>query len=115
MRSIHHYICMNTPLETIFRDNLRFYRQRAKLSQEKLSALLDKNINYINVIESGKSIPPIAMIERIAEILQVEPKCFLESSEKAEKEYFDKEDFIKHAKTEIANSTETILRKLLAT
>ena len=115
MRSIQHYICMNTPLETIFRDNLRFYRQKAKLSQEKLSALLDKNINYINVIESGKSVPPIAMIERIAEILQVEPKCFLEPSEKTEKDYFDKEDFIKNTKIEIANSTETILRKLLGT
>lgn len=74
---------------------------------------MDKNINYINVIESGKSIPPIAMIERIAKILRVEPKCFLEPSEKNEKEYFDQETFIKHAKIEIANSTETILRKLL--
>ncbi|MBD5427818.1 MAG: helix-turn-helix transcriptional regulator [Treponema sp.] len=106
---------MTTPLETIFRDNLRFYRQKAKLSQEKLSALLDKNINYINVIESGKSVPPIAMIERIAKILQVEPKCFLESFEKTEKKYFDKEDFIKNAQIEIANSTESILRKLLET
>ncbi len=104
---------MDTPLETIFRDNLHFYRQRAKLSQEKLSALLDKNINYINVIESGKSLPPITMIERIAKILQVEPKCFLESPEKTEKDYFDKEAFIKNAKTEIANTTETILRELL--
>ena len=103
---------METPLETIFRDNLRFYRQKAKLSQEKLSALLDKNINYINMIESGKSLPPITVIEQIAKILKVEPKCFLESSEDNEKSYFDTESFISDAKDEIAKSTEDILRRL---
>ena len=62
---------MDLPLETVFRDNLRFYRQKSKLSQEKLSALLDKNINYINMIESGKSLPPITMIEEISKILNL--------------------------------------------
>ena len=104
---------METPLETIFRENLRFYRQRAKLSQEKLSSLLDKNINYINMIESGKSLPPITMIEEIANILNVEPKCFLESLGNNEQNYFDKELFIKTAGVEIAKSTEEILRKLM--
>jgi len=104
---------MGTPLENIFRDNLRFYRQKAKLSQEKLSALLDKNINYINIIESGKSLPPITVIEQISEILHVEPKCFLESLEKNEEKYFDKEEFIATAKKEIANSAESILKNLM--
>ena len=104
---------MNPPLEIVFRDNLRFYRQQAKLSQEKLSMLLDKNINYINIIESGKSLPPITVIEKIAEILKVEPKCFLEPPEKNEMNYFDKETFIKNVKNEIANTSEEILRKLL--
>ena len=104
---------MPTPLETVFRDNLRFYRQKAKLSQERLSALLDKNINYINMIEGGKSLPPITMIERIANVLQVEPKCFFEALEKTEKAYFNKEDFIRNAKAEIAGSAESILRELL--
>ena len=103
---------MDTPLETVFRENLRFYRQKAKLSQEKLSTLLDKNINYITIIESGKSLPPITMIEQIAEILQVEPKCFLEPLEKNEEAHFDKEAFIEKAKTEIANNAENVLRKL---
>ena len=74
---------MKPSLETVFRDNLKFYRRRAKLSQEKLSSLLDKNINYINMIEGGKSIPPLSVIEQIAEILQVEPHCFLEPREEA--------------------------------
>ena len=104
-------MCMGKPLETIFRENLRFYRQKAKLSQEKLSTLLDKNINYITIIESGKSLPPITVIEQIAEILQVEPKCFLEPLEK-EDDFFDKEAFVMNAKDEIAKSSEEILRRL---
>ncbi|MBR1402907.1 MAG: helix-turn-helix transcriptional regulator [Treponema sp.] len=104
---------MDTPLETVFRENLRFYRQKAKLSQEKLSSLLDKNINYINMIEGGKSLPPITMIEQIAEILHVEPKCFLEPLEKNEEAYFDKEAFIAQAKEQIAKSAEEILQNLL--
>lgn len=104
---------MGKPLETVFRENLRFYRQKAKLSQEKLSALLDKNINYITIIESGKSLPPITMIEQIAEILRVEPKCFLEPLEKNEKNFINKEELIETAKKEIANSTEEILRNLM--
>ncbi len=104
---------MEKPLETVFRENLRFYRQRAKLSQEKLSALLDKNINYINMIESGKSLPPITMIEEIAKILNVEPKCFLESLGNKEQNYFDKELFIKNAGIKIEKSAEEILRNLM--
>lgn len=104
---------MGKPLETVFRENLRFYRQKAKLSQEKLSALLDKNINYITIIESGKSLPPITMIEQIAEILRVEPKCFFDPLEKNEKNFINKEELIETAKKEIANSTEEILRNLM--
>ncbi len=104
---------METPLETVFRENLRFYRQKAKLSQEKLSILLDKNINYINMIESGKSLPPISMIEEIANSLNVEPKCFLESLESNKQNYFDKEVFIQKAGIEISKSTVEILRNLM--
>lgn len=67
---------MNDSLEEIFRTNLRFYRQRAKLSQERLSAKLDKNINYINMIEGKKSIPPLSMIEQIASVLDI-PSYYL--------------------------------------
>jgi len=103
---------MDIPLETIFRDNLRFYRQKSKLSQERLSALLDKNINYINMIESGKSLPPITVIEQIAKILEVEPKCFLDSLENNEKNFFDRKAFISDVKREIAKSSEEILTRL---
>lgn len=102
---------MKASLETVFRDNLKFYRRRAKLSQERLSVLLDKNINYINMIESGKSIPPLSMIEQISEILQVAPHCFLESREISAP--FDKLQFAENASILIAEKSREILLDLL--
>lgn len=102
---------MKQPLETIFRENLRFYRQRKKISQEKLSALLDKNINYINMIEGGKSVPPLSVIEQIAAILEVEPHCLLEPHEK--RSAFDKALFAQKAAELISDSARTILSGLL--
>lgn len=102
---------MKASLETVFRDNLKFYRRRAKLSQERLSVLLDKNINYINMIEGGKSIPPLSVIEQIAEILHVEPHCFLELREGTET--FDKMGFIDEASALIAEKSREILMGLL--
>lgn len=102
---------MKPSLETVFRDNLKFYRRRAKLSQEKLSSLLDKNINYINMIEGGKSIPPLSVIEQIAEILQVEPHCFLEPREEAVS--FDRLRFAEEASALIAQQSREVLLELL--
>ncbi|MBQ0051089.1 MAG: helix-turn-helix transcriptional regulator [Treponema sp.] len=54
-----------------FRANLRYYRKQNNLSQEKLSEKLNKNQNYINMIESGKSTPPLDMIDEIARVLNI--------------------------------------------
>ena len=98
-------------LEDIFRENLRFYRTRAKLSQEKLSALVDKNINYINMIEGGKSIPPLSMIEKISEVLKVEPNAFLIPHRT--KEAFDKEKFLNDASIRISEDAKKILSEMI--
>lgn len=102
---------MDNSLEEIFRTNLRFYRQRAKLSQEKLSAKLDKNINYINMIEGKKSIPPISMIEQIASILEIPSYYLLKPLE--EEHVLDRNKIIDDASNLIAEQSKEILRKLL--
>lgn len=102
---------MNHSLEEIFRTNLRFYRQRAKLSQEKLSTRLDKNINYINMIEGKKSIPPLSMIEQIASVLEIPSYYLLKPLD--EEQIFDKDKIINDASRLISEQTEEILRKLL--
>lgn len=108
---------MGIPLESVFRKNLRFYRKNAKLSQEKLSALIDKNINYINMIESGKSLPSIGMIEKIAEILQIEPYCLFKTDgqeiEKNGQPNLNTEKIIAEATREISKKAADVLTKLL--
>ena len=105
------YVDMKKPLETVFRDNLRFYRNRANMSQEKLSGLLDKNTNYINTIEGGKSLPPLSMVEQIADILGVEPYSLLVPHESAEA--FDREKFARECSEQIAAQSHQILLRLL--
>lgn len=101
---------MIQPLEDVFRDNLKFYRTRAKLSQEKLSVLLDKNINYINMIEGGKSIPPLSVIDQIARILQVEPHYLLVPA--AEKEGLDRNLFIEETSCLITSKVQEVLKEI---
>ena len=102
---------MNDSLEEIFRTNLRFYRQRAKLSQERLSAKLGKNINYINMIEGKKSIPPLSMIEQITSVLDI-PSYYLLKPLNEEKT-LDKSKVIEDASKLIAEQSKEILKNLL--
>lgn len=53
-----------------------------------MSALVDKNINYINIIESGKSMPPISMIQKIANAIGVKPSASFEIDATAAVEQF---------------------------
>lgn len=102
---------MKQALEEVFRENLKFYRQKAKISQEKLSAMLDKNINYIATIECGKSVPPLSVIEQIASILGIEPHYFFEPLDEIEP--FDKKYFVQEAAKQVAEQTEMILSNLM--
>jgi len=102
---------MKKSLEKIFQENLRFYRQQKKLSQEKLSTLLDKNINYINIIESGKSFPPLAMIEKISDTLSIEPYLLFMNIDK--NNIFNKVSFIEEASSLIAEQSKEVLHRLL--
>ena len=104
---------MKTSLDAVFCENLKFYRRLANLSQEKLSFLLDKNINYINMIESGKSLPPIPMIQKIAETLNIEPYQLFLSSDEIKIKEFDKKKFAKDVTNAITEQAEQIILSFL--
>ena len=59
----------------------------------------------------SKSIPPLSVIEQIAEILQVEPHCFLEPREEAVS--FDRLRFAEEASALIAQRSREVLLNLL--
>lgn len=63
------------------------------------------------MIESGKRVPPLSMIEQISSILETEPHYFLEPIE--ENSAFDKNSFIENASLQIAEKAKSILADLL--
>lgn len=71
-------------LKEIFGSNVKYYRYQRKLTQEKLSELVDMNLSYLSQIENGNYGPSFEKIEVIAKVLRVEPF-----------ELFIKRDYIK--------------------
>ena len=58
--------------------NIKYYRKKAKLTQEKLAFLSDTSTNYIGLIEIGRRFPSYDLLQRIADNLGIEVyKLFL--------------------------------------
>lgn len=64
-------------LRMIFKNNVKFYRKKIKLSQEKLAELSDLSTNYIGDIERTNRKVTIDTIEKVASGLGVDPSVLL--------------------------------------
>lgn len=64
---------MAITLSEIVAANLRRLRQAKGLTQEELADLIGINRNYVGMIERQENSPTVAMIERIAKALRVDP------------------------------------------
>ena len=65
----------------IFMHNLRKYRKRAKLTQEKLAELCGTDFRYIGLIETGRRCPSLEFIGKISSALNIAPyKLFFDIS-----------------------------------
>lgn len=53
--------------------NIKYYRYKNNLSQEKLAELCSFSSRYMTDIERGKHCPTIDKIETIAKVLKLEP------------------------------------------
>lgn len=60
-------------IREIFKENLKYYRKKKGLSQEKLSELIGYGTTYITEIESRHKFPKPETIDIIAEKLGIEP------------------------------------------
>jgi transcriptional regulator with XRE-family HTH domain len=68
-----------THFQRIFVQNLRFLRKEKKISQMKLSELVNISPNYLNAVENGKNFPSPEVLQRIIDVLEVLPyQLFLE-------------------------------------
>jgi transcriptional regulator with XRE-family HTH domain len=59
-------------LGTIFANNLREYRRKHGLTQEKLAEMVDVSTHHIGMIELTRNFPTFDLIERIATALDIE-------------------------------------------
>ena len=72
-----------THFQRVFIQNLRFLRMEKKLSQMRLSELVDITPNYLNAVENGKNFPSPEVLQRIIDVLEVLPyQLFLEHPNK---------------------------------
>jgi transcriptional regulator with XRE-family HTH domain len=68
-----------THFQRIFIENLRFWRKKRKISQLKLSEMVNISPNYLNAVENGKNFPSPEVIQNISTVLEVLPyQLFLE-------------------------------------
>ena len=68
------------PLGEIVARNIRRIRLEHGLSQEELAHRVGINRNYVGMIERQENSPTIAMLERLAAALEIEPAQLLEEA-----------------------------------
>ncbi len=54
--------------------NIKFYRKKLNLTQEKLAEILDAERSYITALESGNKSPSLYFLQELSEALNVKLK-----------------------------------------
>lgn len=74
---------MSMSSKTILSMNLKFYREKYNLSQEKFAEKVGSNLVYINQLENCKRKPTTDMLDKIADGMNknIDPKLKMTSSE----------------------------------
>lgn len=62
-----------TDIKKLLGKNIRAYRLKNGLTQEKLAEMANTATNYLGLIECGKKFPSAEMIEKVALALQIDP------------------------------------------
>ena len=72
----------------IFVWNMKKYRKKKGLTQEKLAEILNTATSYIGEIEINNGNPSMEMVEKIAKALDIEPfRLFVDDSERTKNEH----------------------------
>lgn len=65
---------------SILKNNIKYYRNLRKLTQEQLGELSGVSTDYISELERGKKVPSIKRLDYIAKALNIEIyKFFIET------------------------------------
>lgn len=71
---------------------MRFFRYEKGYTQELFAEKVDLNASYVSEIESGKYGPKFDNIEKIAEVLEVNPYVLFQETENTHKRLPDRID-----------------------
>ncbi len=72
-------------LRSVVATNLRRIRRQQGLSQEELADRAGLNRNYVGMLEREENAATVDVLERLAEVLRVEPTVLLEKERAAER------------------------------
>lgn len=68
-------------LKKIFGKNVKYYRFKKELTQEKFAEKIDLNSSYVSEIENGKYGPTFEKIEIIAKVLEIKPYILFQEND----------------------------------
>lgn len=63
-------------LAELFAENLPRRREAQGLSQSQLAARAGIHASHVSMLESGKSLPSLSMIQHLAEAMGLDPRTF---------------------------------------
>lgn len=99
-----------TSIREIFINNLKFYRKQKGFSQEKLSNAINMSMAYINQIENKGSWPQPEIVDKIAEVLQIQSSLlFMTDASPENLKEFDRENYIDCLSERIFSKIKTVL------
>ncbi|MCL1959714.1 MAG: helix-turn-helix transcriptional regulator [Spirochaetes bacterium] len=112
-------------LKQVFIQNLREFRKKEGITQMKLAEYCNTAPSYIGDIEIGRRFPSLELIEKMADILRIEPYYFFkkqaENNVDSETESIFprlpnsmKKQITTQIKTQIDRSTDEILNEILS-
>ena len=98
----------------IFKENLKYWRNKANLTQEQLSEKIGYGGGYISEIESRNIVPKPETIDAIAKSLNIKPsQLFEEQGCPINAIRFDKQEFVKELSSELYNQLNYSMLKYL--
>ncbi len=89
-------------IRDIFKENLKYWRNKANLTQEQLSEKIGYGVGYISEIESRNMFPKPETIDAIAKALKITPvQLFEEQGCPQNTICFNKNEFVKEISSEL--------------
>jgi len=112
-------------LKQVFIQNLKKFRKKEGLSQMKLAEYCNTAPSYIGQIETGIRFPSLKMVEKMADVLKIEPYHFFKKQAgKNDSSGTDnifprlpnsmKKQISTQIKTQIDRSTDEIIKEILS-